>query len=137
MVERAITTEARAAGDRRKVDPAGETNAADVEHIGQALEAHDRVRPLRLQRLRALEQTFVAIDVERRQRRRAGERMAGVGVAVEELDRMFRPLHEGVIDVLARDHAPIGTVPEVTPLAKVTMSDDAIALGGEQQTPEP
>ena len=78
---------AGAAGDGRQVDRAGEADAADVDDIGQALEPHDGVIPLGFERLGALEQALVAIDVERRQRRRASERMARIGVAVEELDR--------------------------------------------------
>ena len=39
----------------------------------------------------ALEQALVAVDVERRERRRAGERMGRIGVAVEELDAAPAP----------------------------------------------
>ncbi len=87
VVERATDTLARAALNGREIDRAGETDAADVEDIGQALEPHDGVIPLGLERFGALEQALVAIGVERRQRRGASERVARIGIAVEELDR--------------------------------------------------
>ena len=49
----------------------------------------DRVEEIRRQRAAALEQAFVLVDVERREPRGACGRMAGVGVAVKELDRAF------------------------------------------------
>src|ERR1700722_15951839 len=100
VVERTTDTLARAALNGRKIDRAGETDAADVEDVGQPLEPHDRVIPLGLERLGALEQALVAIEVDRRQRRGASERMARRGIAVEELDGALRPLHEGVGDWL-------------------------------------
>src|SRR5271166_6521941 len=73
MLERPIAAEARAARNRREIDRAGQADAADVDDVGQAFEAHDRVIPLRLERLRALEQALVAIEVERCKRRGASE----------------------------------------------------------------
>ena len=77
---------------------------------------------MRLQRPGALEKLLVAIDILRGERRRAGEGMARIGVAVEQLDHVLGPLHEGVVDALRTITPPIGTVPEFTPLAKVIMS---------------
>ena len=51
-----------------------------------------------------------------------GERVAGVGVAVEQLDDVLRPLHEGLVDAVAATTAPIGTCAEVRPLAIVIRS---------------
>ena len=73
--------------------------------FGQSLEAHRRLRPDRFELPCALEQAFVAIKIERREPGGAGERMRRIGVAVEQLDHVLRPLHEGVVDALARDHA--------------------------------
>ena len=66
-----------------------------------------RVEEVRRQRGAALEQAFVPVDVQRRETRRAGRRMARIGVAVEELDRAFRRgAHDRVVDALAdRDRA--------------------------------
>ena len=49
--------------------PAVRPTRADVEHVGQALQAHRGVGPVRLELLGALEQLLVAIEVERRERR--------------------------------------------------------------------
>ena len=84
---------------------ADKADGADVEHVGQALQRHDRVDPLGLDRLGALEELLLAIEVQRRDAGRGGERVAGVGVAVEELDGVLGPVHEGVVDALAGDHA--------------------------------
>src|SRR3569623_635841 len=53
----------------------------------------------------ALDQTLVPIDVEGGQTSGAGERMRGVGIAVEQFDDVLRALHEGVVDVVADQHA--------------------------------
>src|SRR3984885_574351 len=79
VVERATDTLARAPLNGREIDCAGQAHAADVDDIGQPLEPHDGVIPLGLERLGALEQALVAIEVERRQRRGAGERMPRIG----------------------------------------------------------
>ncbi len=100
--------------------------------VGQALERHQRVAPLRLERMGALEQLLVAIDVERGEAGGAGERMAGIGVAVEQLDRVLRPLHERVVDVLAHDDAAHRHRAGSDALGEGDhVGDDAVALGGE------
>src|SRR5580692_6237422 len=75
VVERATDTLARTALNRREIDRAGQADTADVDDVGQPLEPHDGVIPLGLERLGALEQALIAIDIERRQRRGAGERV--------------------------------------------------------------
>ena len=86
VVERATDTLARTAGNGRKsIAPVRPTQRMSSD-VGQPLQPHDGVIPLGLERLGALEQALVAIDVERRQRRGASERMARVGIAVEKLD---------------------------------------------------
>ena len=125
---------AGAAGNRRKIDRAGETNAADVDDVGQALEPHDGVIPLGFDRLGALEQALVTIEVDRGQGRGAGERMARIGIAVEELDRLLRPVHEGVVDVLAHHHPAHRHRAGRHPLGEGDhVGLDAIALGGERR----
>ena len=58
----------------------------------------------------ARHQAFVFIGIERCQCRGAGDRMAGIGIAVEQLDHVFRASHERFIDLLRsedrahRDH---------------------------------
>ena len=62
---------------------------------------------IRRQRTHAFEQALVLVDVERGDARRARGRMAGVRVAMEELDRAFRcRAHDRVVDALGnRDGA--------------------------------
>ena len=55
--------------------------------------------------LRRLEQLFFVVGVEGAERRGAGERVAGVGVAVEELHARARRAHEGLVDAVAHQHA--------------------------------
>src|SRR5215475_11978588 len=51
----------------------------------------------------ALEQRFLLEEVERSYCSRGGKGMARVRVAVEQLDGVFRTLHEAVIDLLRHD----------------------------------
>ena len=48
--------------------------------------------------------------------------MGRVGIAVEQLDVVFRPSHEGLVDVEEQNTPPIGMTPLVMPLAVVIMS---------------
>jgi hypothetical protein len=54
-------------------------------------------------RLARSNRLFVAIKIERRETRGAGERMRRIGIAVEQLDGVLGAVHEGVVDALARD----------------------------------
>ena len=86
-----IAALAHGARPRGEIDAGGEPDGANIENVGQTLERHRRIGKERLQLPHPLEQLFVAIEIERRQTRRAGERMRRIGVAVEQLDRVFRP----------------------------------------------
>src|SRR5499433_2906787 len=117
---------------RGEVDAGSEPDAADVEHVGQALEAHRRLGPGRLELARALEQALVAVEIERREPGRAGERMRRVGVAVKQLDHVHGPAHERVVDPLAHDHSAHRHAPRGDALGKRDhVGDDAVALGGK------
>ena len=64
--------------------------------------------------------------------------MAGIGVAVEELDRVLRPVHEGVVDVLAHDHAAHRHRAGGHALGEGDhVGHDAVALGGERRAEAP
>ena len=52
----------------------------------------------------ACEQAFFRIGVQRAQAGRAGQGVAGVGVAVCKLDGFFGPGHEGVMNLVLDDH---------------------------------
>ena len=62
------------------------------------------------------QQPFLFISVERAERRRRGHRIAGIGVAMEELDQLFRAIHEGVMDLVTDKHRPHGNDPAGQPL---------------------
>ena len=87
-----------------EIDADGQADRADVEHVRQALErpSPPAPRPARACRARS-NRSFVAIEIERGEARRAGERMRRIGVAVEQLDDVLGALHEGVVDALAHD----------------------------------
>ena len=73
-----------------EIDAGHQADGADVEHVRQALQAHRRLRPDRLQLRGAREQIFVAIEIERGETGGAGERMRRIGIAVEQLDDVIR-----------------------------------------------
>ena len=91
--------------DGRKVERRHESDGADVLQQRMALEAHRGRCHFRLHLFRAFEQALVAIEVERRKRRRGGERMAGIGIAVKEVDHMIGSRLERVVDMLAHHAA--------------------------------
>ncbi len=64
-----------------------------------------RIFPVFRQRARARQQPLTRVDVERGEPRRAGDRVRGIGVAVEQLDGVLGTRHEGVVDLAAHDHA--------------------------------
>ena len=100
--------------------------------LRHALERHRGVVPERLDLLAAREQVLVAVEIERGEARGAGQRMRRIGVAVEELHDMLRPVHEGVVDALAADHAAHRHDAGGHALGEGDhVGDDAVALGGE------
>src|SRR4249919_2208714 len=100
-VERVHAALADGVGPTREIDPDGEPDRADIEHVRQAFEPHRRLCPGLFELAGALEQAFVAIDVERCKPGGAGERMCRIGIAVEQFDDVLRPFHERVIDPFA------------------------------------
>ena len=98
---------AQCTGTRREIDAGREPHGADIEHAGQTLQRHRGIGEQRLELARALEQPFVAVEIERRQSRRASERMRRVGIAVKQFDGLLRAVHEGIIDAApARSRRP-------------------------------
>ena len=90
---------------------------------GTSLQREDRVQEVRRQLASALEQAFVLIDIERREACGACRRMAGVCVAMEELDRALRRAAM-IVSWMRSDiaTAPIGCAPLVSALAIVIRS---------------
>src|SRR5690348_14352977 len=64
-----------------------------------------RVFPVTGKCLRARQKTLSLVDFQCGDSRRACRRMGGVGIAVKELDRSFRALHERLVDTLLHDYA--------------------------------
>ena len=50
---------------------------------------------------RPREKSLVAVDIQRGKARGAGGRMAGVGIAVEQLDLALRPVHQRIVHLAA------------------------------------
>ena len=99
----------------------------------------DRVRPVRLERRRALEQPLALDRLERREPGRGRERMAGVRVAVEQLDAAPpAPLHDRVVD-RRRARTPRPSAPRafVMPFAIVIMSGVTPNFVGGERRAEP
>ena len=66
---------------------------------------------------------FFFVEVERGETGGTSQRVARTGIAVQKFDPVIRAIHEGFVNRLGRTITPpIGTVPEVTPVAKVIMS---------------
>src|SRR5262249_21738722 len=59
---------------RGEIDAGGKAHAADVEHTGQALEAHGGVVPGWFERARALKQALLPVEVQRGEPGRARQR---------------------------------------------------------------
>ena len=90
--------------NRRQLDTADQADVANVDHIRQLAHRVQRVLERLRHRRTAGQQAVVGIGVQCAQRRGAGQRVGRVGVAVEELDQVFRPVHEGVLDELLGKH---------------------------------
>src|SRR5665213_141445 len=105
-LDRVIAAPARGFRIGFEFDSRRQTDIADVGNEGRALQRMHGLFQHRLQLRGALEQSFVAIDVERCQRRGTRERMARVCVAVEQFDLVIRAAaHECVVDLAGYDRA--------------------------------
>ena len=78
------------ARDRIELDGADQPDIADVDDMRQALQRMDRVLPIGRELRGARQQPLLLIGLERGDRRRAGHRVAGIGVAVEQVDDLLR-----------------------------------------------
>ena len=87
-----------------------------------ALQRMQRIFPIGREFGAARQQALFLVGVERAERRRAGDRIARIGVAVEELDQCSGPVMKASWISFFTNTAPIGMTPLVTPLAVVIMS---------------
>ena len=88
-VDRFIAALARRVLDRFELDRGRKPDASDVDDMGRAFERVNGSAEFRFQRGRA-RTDLLAVEVERGKACGGRERMAGVGVAVEEIDRVRR-----------------------------------------------
>ena len=109
-VEGALAGHAR---HRCQFHGAGQPQAADADDVRQPLDGRVHGVAQHLPHLPgALEQVLLLVQVQRGQGGGTGHRVAGVGVAVEELDgvigRVAVCAHHGVVDAVGADHAAHG-----------------------------
>ena len=80
----------RLAGDRLQLDRADQADVADVDDVRLALQRMQRVLPIGRELGAARQQALLLVGVERAEAGGAGDRIARIGVAVEELDQVLR-----------------------------------------------
>ena len=86
----------------------------------------------RFQRAAALEQALVAVKIERGDARRRRERMAGIGVAMENIDGVVRVGLKRLVDLLLDQHAAHRHRAIGDALGEGDhVGDDAVTLGGK------
>ncbi len=90
---------------RLELHRAEQAEVPAVDHVRQALERVHAVLEVAGKHGSFVEQAFFFVRIESRNPRRAGERMPGIGVTVEELDARALGAHESVVDRVLHDHA--------------------------------
>ena len=93
-----------ASGIGLELDGADQPDIADVDDVRQALERVDGLLPIGRKLRRARQQSLLLVDLERRDGGGAGDRVARIGIAVEEIDGLLRAAHEGVVDLRLHEH---------------------------------
>lgn len=90
-------------GSRRTVaasefDGADEAKIANVDHVWRALQRVKSILPCCGKRCCSGQKVFVLIDFQSGDAGGAGHWMAGIGVAVEKLDLVFRAVHQAFVN---------------------------------------
>src|SRR6516165_4160037 len=75
----------RFARNRIELDSANQSDIADIDDMRQAFERVHRVLPIGRKLRRTRDQPLLFIDLKRRDRCGAGDRVARIGIAVEEI----------------------------------------------------
>ena len=89
-----------------ELDGADETDVADVDDVRQAAQGMHCLLPIRRQLRGARQQALLLQRVEGRDGRGAGQRMAGIRIAVEQLDHRLGAGHERVVDARLHKDRP-------------------------------
>jgi len=98
---------------RSHLDGADQAEVSDVDHVRQALQRVQRLLPVVAEAERLVEEVLLLVGVQRGERGGTGQRMAGVGVAMEHVDGVVRAAHEGVEHAVRHEggthrHAAVG-----------------------------
>ena len=83
---------------------AHQAHVADVDHTRQPFQTVQHVFPGAGHGRCVLEDAFIAVEIDRRDGRCTGQRMPGIGVAVEQVRHGRRPGEEGFADSTGREH---------------------------------
>ncbi len=95
---------ARRAGARREFDGAHHAEVAHVDDLVMVRERMEEVCKRLFERQRLLENPFFIVHVHRGEAGGRRDRVARVGVAVEQLDHVVGALHDRVMDLLLHEH---------------------------------
>ena len=123
VFHRGIAASARRAGSRCQFDRSRQAERADVDHVRRVTQGVDRLGPRCFVIPGALEEPFVAVEIERPREPRRRPADAPSRCSRENSSTAFSGAFMKASWIERRTMTPpIGTVPEVTPLAKVIMS---------------
>ena len=100
-----VGAQARRAFDRLEINGRDKTDGADVFHQRMALQREGRIGPYGFELLGILEQLFVAVQIHAGNAGGSRHWVAGIGVAMEQLDHVIGAVHELVVDALAHQAA--------------------------------
>ncbi|CCF20123.1 protein of unknown function [Pseudorhizobium banfieldiae] len=125
----------RLAGDRIEFDRADHTDVADVDHVRQVLQRMQAVLPVGRHVAGPVEEAFLLVGFQRCEAGGGGNRIARIGVAVEELDHVLRATHEGVVDLGADENGTHRDDPVGKALGRRhDIGRDAVVLRGERRS---
>src|SRR5262249_25562957 len=106
MLENPDRAQARLAFHGLQLDRRGEPDVTHIDDAGLVFQRMHGSFQHGFERARALEQAFLADCIEGGVGGGGGERVPGIGVAVEEFDRLFGSGHECVVYPGLDDHTP-------------------------------
>src|SRR3972149_5634447 len=92
------------AGDGIELDGADQPDIANVDDVRKALERVDCVLPIGRKLRRARQQSLFLVDLQRGDAGCAGNRVARIGIAMEEIDDFLRDTHERVMDLRLHEY---------------------------------
>ena len=79
----------RRVGNGIELDGTDQADIADVDDVGKTFQRVDRLLPIWRELGRAGQQPLLLVDLQRGDGGRAGDGVARIGIAVEEIDDLF------------------------------------------------